>query len=1800
MKNLIEEINGVKSRLVLAFMAIAMNHLVVAQVSPQERQALIDLYNSADGDNWTVTTLGVSPWLVNDSSSLVSDWGGVTVENGKVTKLVLINNQLKGIIPTSIGNLTNLTTFNLAINQLSGTLPDTIGDLINVETFSVERNALTGTIPPSIGDMIALKVLVLGSNTFSGNIPGSIGNLSNLTHLNLFINQLDGPIPPELGNLSSLTHLNLFRNLLVGNIPATFGNLSNLEFFNLYYNRLTGSIPSTLGNLSALKEFNIGNNTLSGNIPSTLGNLSLLTTFNIANNRNVSGVIPTEFEQLSNLKTFYVNNNKLEGSIPAGMGSLTALSTANFGLNNLSGKIPPGFSSLASQNVLNLLIFGSNKFVFDDFETEFTSYQNELTTFVYKPQKWVGQTESLSVTEGQSITLTSTDLTSPSNNYKWFKDNVEIVGANGRDLVIANATPADAGAYHLTATNDNVPELTLVRNKITLTTTPNLCNVSDLEKQALVDLYNATNGLNWTNNANWLTDAPVCDWFGVTVEDDKVKVLKLSNNNLSGSIPSSIGQLSNLIELRLMENGYPNAGIVGGIPVEIGQLANLTILDLSSNILSGNIPVELGNLTKLEELYLNRNKLMGTIPPEIGQLQELNTLFLEQNENLEGPLPNELANLSKLERLVLFDNKFSGRVPSGLVDLPLLSQLVIIQNEFVFSDFESEYDDYVSKLGGLFLYQLQANVDEEETLSVIKGQSITLISSDLTSPNNTYKWFKDNVEITGFSGRDLEITNATSDDAGEYHFTATNIVVDGLTLERNKITLNVMDIGVIQRFCVDNGDITIGDLQSPFSDGTASWFGTEFDKALILSEYVIPESGVYWAESDVDPASPRVPVQVILETGTPTGPPIQMFDEMDAPTVANLQAIGNDVQWYLSTNGEIPLIGSVPLMHNTYYYAAEGRSSCRLRVLVRFNDVNEDCNLLDLYVDGSFESCAAVASNYGHNGDVTCGQWTNGEGTADTWKIPFDVPNLGISNDVAKSPDGGIVAGGIARSLSTNELESFYAGLDGLEVGETYSVEFYQSNVTGRFDANAQREEARWKVSFGDQVQYSSYMVVTENPLWETSALEFVANSTEARLEFTASSANRTNSTSYVYMLIDGIRLSKLTGDGTGCPDDVVVEIQNFCSMIDDPTVGDLFGPEGVNDAIWFSMEVGGYQFAPEDLLLVGGVGIPSVDVYWAESSQFIGRRPVKVILDEGIPLGNTLQVFSSESNPRISDLIALGNNVQWYDSAYGQTPLQQDLELLDGHTYFAGHNEMECRLAVQVEIEIGSPDVEGIQVFCISDSPMVADLMATPSNPSFVLAWYASPEGGTPLSMDTLITSSGFYYVSQTGNGSTSDRISVYVSVISVPAPTGATLQTIYTSEGATLHDLVVIGNNIIWYDGDGVQLPLDYPLEEGGTYYAGQTDVSGNCKSIDRLAVTVHLEPELPPRYFSCEKFRPNPGGKYVVSGWVRESGVTISATETKNYSEISELFAKLLNELKDVIVQQIPVPKVYVPSPESREYDALVPFIKTSGINNLTIYDLKPVKEDQDGYERTVGFSFAFDEEGETTFTYRTPPNIFTNNSEFYSFPIIGNEDSITIDFTGVENCTEGLCVNVSFTYRYVVVIIPINFTFPQSLSISNILKESVDFNTYVPDPNYQVMSYANSLLRITYTDREGGELPDGATITFRPKGNVIDGWQRISAEFTIPTNAELMTISLQSEDNDLNVYFDDLRFHPFDGNMKTFVYDPITQRLQSELDENNYSTFYEYDREGGLIRVKKETERGVYTIQETRSGNSKLNN
>lgn len=103
-----------------------------------------------------------------------------------------------------------------------------------------------------------------------------------------------------------------------------------------------------------------------------------------------------------------------------------------------------------------------------------------------------------------------------------------------------------------------------------------------------------------------------------------------------------------------------------------------------------------------------------------------------------------------------------------------------------------------------------------------------------------------------------------------------------------------------------------------------------------------------------------------------------------------------------------------------------------------------------------------------------------------------------------------------------------------------------------------------------------------------------------------------------------------------------------------------------------------------------------------------------------------------------------------------------------------------------------------------------------------------------------------------------------------------------------------------------------------------------------------------------------------------------------------------------------------------------------------------------------------------------------------------------------------------------------------------------------------------------------------------------GLIIEGWQKIEEEFTIPSGTENIELILNADNSD--VMYDDIRVYPFDASMKSFVYDPITAKLNAVLDELNYATFYEYDAEGNLVRIKKETEKGIMTIQETRSNTS----
>ncbi|EYU32615.1 hypothetical protein MIMGU_mgv1a000562mg [Erythranthe guttata] len=134
-------------------------------------------------------------------------------------------------------------------------------------------------------------------------------------------------------------------------------------------------------------------------------------------------------------------------------------------------------------------------------------------------------------------------------------------------------------------------------------------------------------------------------------------------NNLSGSLPQSFGNLTNLRVFRAGQNA-----ISGNLPSEIGGCINLEILGLAQNRIGGNLPKELGMLKWLTDLILWDNQFSGFIPKELGNCTSLQTLALYQN-NFVGEIPAELGNIKFLKRLYLYRNGLNGTIPREIGNL---------------------------------------------------------------------------------------------------------------------------------------------------------------------------------------------------------------------------------------------------------------------------------------------------------------------------------------------------------------------------------------------------------------------------------------------------------------------------------------------------------------------------------------------------------------------------------------------------------------------------------------------------------------------------------------------------------------------------------------------------------------------------------------------------------------------------------------------------------------------------------------------------------------------------------------------------------------------------------------------------------------------------------------------------------------------------------------------------------------------------------------------------------------------------
>ena len=261
---------------------------------PDDRAVLVKLYNATNGDNWHNN----EGWL---SDLPLDEWHGVEVNYlGRVARLVLWQNNLRGTLIPEIGQLDSLVSLRLAYNRLSGPIPSETGGLKQLETLWLQGNNLTGEIPVEVTELGKIWSIELNDNEISGPIPPTIGQMTNLEQLNLSDNRLSGPLSPEIGQAADLRFLNLSGNELDGVIPTELANLTNLTNLALNSNKLTGEFPAWVGSLPRLEHLKLGDNQLTGDITlisEDLGELAGLRTFSIAGN-DLAGCLPVTLRNI--------------------------------------------------------------------------------------------------------------------------------------------------------------------------------------------------------------------------------------------------------------------------------------------------------------------------------------------------------------------------------------------------------------------------------------------------------------------------------------------------------------------------------------------------------------------------------------------------------------------------------------------------------------------------------------------------------------------------------------------------------------------------------------------------------------------------------------------------------------------------------------------------------------------------------------------------------------------------------------------------------------------------------------------------------------------------------------------------------------------------------------------------------------------------------------------------------------------------------------------------------------------------------------------------------------------------------------------------------------------------------------------------------------------------------------------------------------------------------------------------------------------------------------------------------------
>uniref|UniRef100_A0A0D9VCD8 non-specific serine/threonine protein kinase n=1 Tax=Leersia perrieri TaxID=77586 RepID=A0A0D9VCD8_9ORYZ len=584
------------------------------------------------------------------------------------------------------GKLTNLVRLRLSDNKLTGSVPVWINNLNFLFYLDISNNSFTGEILRTLVWMPMLK-----SDQCVDHIEAIDTRVLKLSTywdskyeyhmlratLNIARNGFTGVIPPEISELKALGVLDLSFNSFSGEIPQAVCSLTNLEVLHLSNNNLTGKIPLELNNLHFLSSFNVSNNDLEGPIPTGGHNnrnssfckpifghplvplllISLVYSANSCNEQERSSLLQflAELSNDGGLGLSWQNGRDCctwEGIICSSSSSSSSMDSKVVTVTDvllaskkLEGNISPALGSLPGLLHLNL----SHNFLSSSLPSEILSSGSITVLDVSfnsldgvlpppQPQLSTGIKQPLRL---QVLKISSNKFTAEFPSMDAMENLIALNGSNN-------------------SFTGMIPVATLCRASSSLA----LLDLSDNKFTGKV-LKVAMNNLNGTLPA---------ELFEVT----SLEHLSLANNGLQGELDRALANLSNLVTLDLGGNNF-----VAEIPESIGHLKKLEKLNLGNNKMFGNLPSSLSNCASLTAIDLKINNFSGDLGKvDFSTLHNLKILDLLVN-NFSGVIPESIYSCSNMTALRLSANHIHGEISSRISDLKHLSFLSLANNSLV-------------------------------------------------------------------------------------------------------------------------------------------------------------------------------------------------------------------------------------------------------------------------------------------------------------------------------------------------------------------------------------------------------------------------------------------------------------------------------------------------------------------------------------------------------------------------------------------------------------------------------------------------------------------------------------------------------------------------------------------------------------------------------------------------------------------------------------------------------------------------------------------------------------------------------------------------------------------------------------------------------------------------------------------------------------------------------------------------------------------------------------------------------------